>query len=68
MPTGQQHDNWLHDCIVYLCQQNSFTLAISALGIQGINELIMFSGSIYGRLSSKGYKAINCKGHYIFPT
>ena len=33
-------------------------LAISALGIQGINELIMFSGSIYGRLSSKGYKAI----------
>ena len=59
MPTGQQHDIWLHDCIVYLCQQNSFMLAISALGIQGINEyIIMFSGNIYGLLSSKGYKAI----------
>ena len=39
VPTGQQHDIWLHDCIVYLCQQNSFMLAISSLGIQGINEL-----------------------------
>ena len=31
---SNMHDIWLHvhDCIVYLCRQDSFMLAISALG------------------------------------